>query len=214
LEGSPPRGEPGHTRGRAAARSVKRHGGGGARRTVFRMAGFGAALLLVVLLVHGLRRAGPRDGGEIVAGPQVLVEGEVGRPGAVALEPDANLADVIEAAEGAVDELDPEALRGDARAWTRITVSEGRVTVTELSPGERFALGGTLDPNLASAEELAEVPGLSDELAARVIEEREDVPFCAIAELERVRGIGPRKIEWIRPFLSIDGVAAGCLPTP
>lgn len=201
-------------RGRAAARAVQRHGEAGARRTVVRVVGTGAALVLVVLIVHGLRRASGPIGAGNPEGPLAVVEGEVEEPGVVPVAAGASLCDVVELAGGDREALDPAICGRAAVAWTRVTVEEKNVTVTELSPGERFAIGGTLDPNMATVGELGEVPGLSEALATRVVEGREQGPYCAIEELERVRGIGPRKIEWMRPFLSIDGVAAGCPSSP
>ncbi len=203
-------------RGRAATRAVQRHGGGGARRTLVRVIGAGAALVLVVLLVHGLRRAaGTRSAATPPPeGPLAVVEGDVPEPGAVVVAPGATVGDLVEAAGGDPDELDAARAGRVARPWTRLAVAGGTVTITELTVAERFAAGGTLDPNHAGADELAQVPGLSGELAGRVVDGRDEGPYCAIEDLERVRGIGPRKVEWVRPFLAIEGSPRGCPASP
>jgi competence protein ComEA len=59
-----------------------------------------------------------------------------------------------------------------------------------------------LDVNRASAEELRALPGIGPALAARIVAHREEHgPFRAAAELERVRGIGPKLRERIEPLL-------------
>lgn len=60
--------------------------------------------------------------------------------------------------------------------------------------------GGRIDVNRASAQELDSLPGIGAVLARRIVEERElNGPFRGLAELERVRGIGPRLLERLAP---------------
>jgi competence ComEA-like helix-hairpin-helix protein len=47
-----------------------------------------------------------------------------------------------------------------------------------------------IDPNTATAAELARLPGVGPALAARIIAERERGPFATLDDLRRVRGIG------------------------
>ncbi len=55
---------------------------------------------------------------------------------------------------------------------------------------------GKLDPNRATAQELVAISGIGPVLAARIIAAR---PFQSADELRRVKGIGPKKYEEIRP---------------
>ncbi len=59
-----------------------------------------------------------------------------------------------------------------------------------------------VDINAAGWPELSQLPGIGEALARRIVESREqDGPFADHQELRRVRGIGPRTLERITPFL-------------
>ena len=56
-----------------------------------------------------------------------------------------------------------------------------------------------MDINRASAAELQALPGIGPAIAGRIVEHREEVGrFRRVADLIRVRGIGPVKLERIR----------------
>lgn len=61
-----------------------------------------------------------------------------------------------------------------------------------------------LDPNQATASELARLPGIGPVQAARIVAAREaGGPFASVDDLARVRGLGPARIERLRPLLTI-----------
>ncbi len=64
-----------------------------------------------------------------------------------------------------------------------------------------------VDINNAQWPELATLPGVGRKLAERIVESREtDGPFRDNDDLRRVRGIGVRTLESIRPYLrSVPG---------
>jgi len=106
--------------------------------------------------------------------------------------------------EGTADPLDAAGL---AAASDSLLRSAGR-RPDRLEPGER------LDPNVASAGELARLPRVSRALAERIVAERQrGGPFRAASDLERVPGIGPRTVERLAPFLELP-VAAATAPAP
>jgi competence protein ComEA len=73
-----------------------------------------------------------------------------------------------------------------------------------LTSDERLVLGMPIDPNTASARDLAFVPGLSRRLAAEVVLDRErNGPYRRLADLVRVRGIGPKRLEAASRHLAI-----------
>jgi len=68
----------------------------------------------------------------------------------------------------------------------------------------RRLFGLAFDPNRADATTLETLPGIGPALAAEIVRERCKRPFASIADLERVRGIGPRRLRKLEPFLELD----------
>jgi len=62
-----------------------------------------------------------------------------------------------------------------------------------------------LDPNTASWVELSQLDGVGETLALRIVEDRETHgPFRTLEDLDRVKGIGAKTIERLRPYLHVD----------
>ena len=81
----------------------------------------------------------------------------------------------------------------------------GAAVETELqAPPERLAVDTSpLDLNAATAEDLAELPGIGPELAARIVAYRaEHGPFARVEDIMEVKGVGPGK------FADLDGLIA------
>src|SRR5262245_57872280 len=79
---------------------------------------------------------------------------------------------------------------------SRNTRAHARHAEPELRPGG-------IDVDRASAEELERLPGIGPSLAARIVAERErNGAFGGADALRRVKGIGPRTLERIRPYLA------------
>jgi len=59
-----------------------------------------------------------------------------------------------------------------------------------------------IDPNSAEWPEWAQLPEIGETLARRIVESRQQQgPFQDVEDLRRVRGIGPRTLEKIRPYI-------------
>ncbi|HLA84923.1 MAG TPA: helix-hairpin-helix domain-containing protein [Thermoguttaceae bacterium] len=59
-----------------------------------------------------------------------------------------------------------------------------------------------VDLNRAEWPELAQLPRMGETLARRIIESREkEGPFRRVDDLRRVKGIGPKTLERLRPYL-------------
>lgn len=63
----------------------------------------------------------------------------------------------------------------------------------------------TINLNTASLKKLITLPGVGPKLADEIIKDREkNGPFLQLNDFLRVKGIGPKKLEKIAPFLHFD----------
>lgn len=69
-------------------------------------------------------------------------------------------------------------------------------------PAKPSKISGSLDPNRASVAQLQTLPGIGPALAVRIAEARAEGPFKDADDLLRVKGIGPAKLEKLRPHLT------------
>lgn len=61
--------------------------------------------------------------------------------------------------------------------------------------------------NTATAAELDRLPGIGPAFAERIVLDRdENGPFGTVDDLVRVKGIGPKKLEKIRPFVTVNAL--------
>lgn len=92
--------------------------------------------------------------------------------------------------------------------WVAQGGLQGRLI--ELDRSEPLTASFEVDVNQAQWAELAQLPGIGPTLAQRIVEYRENHgPFFDHAQLRRVRGIGPKTLEAIRPYLRPLPDAAG-----
>jgi competence protein ComEA len=74
--------------------------------------------------------------------------------------------------------------------------------LVEADQSQRRAANFQVDVNTADLPELIELPGIGDTLAQRIIETRQTAgPFVELDDLRKVKGIGPKIMERIRPCL-------------
>jgi competence protein ComEA len=76
------------------------------------------------------------------------------------------------------------------------------------APGQAASahrLHGVLNINTAPAHQLVLLPGVGTKRAAAIIKLRARRPFQRTIQLRRVRGIGRRVFERLRPFLRVTG---------
>lgn len=80
-------------------------------------------------------------------------------------------------------------------------------TVTRASDAPTVVDAGPLrvDPNRDDARRLEALPGVGPRVAARILAARTVRPFTGPDDLLRVRGIGPRTLARLRPYLVFPG---------
>jgi competence protein ComEA len=86
---------------------------------------------------------------------------------------------------------------------------DGHYRVARMHGAELLTLGLAIDLNRATATDLDALPGLGPALAQRIIDYRQKHgPFKNIDDLEKVSGIGSKKLEKIKPYIIIVGPGA------
>jgi len=86
--------------------------------------------------------------------------------------------------------------------WIAQGGSSGRLS--EIDRGEPLTARFEVDINAADCPELMQVPGIGPTLAQRIVASRQtDGPFASPTDLRRVRGIGKKVFEQIRPYLRV-----------
>ena len=157
------------------------------------------------------------DPGRIV----VDVVGAVARPGLHELPAGSRVADAVAAAGGLMAEADrmrlnlAEPLSDGSRLWVPAVGESVGPEVVPITSGTGDPAGdGTSDGlgaapvnlNRADAAALQQLPGIGPSLAAAIVEHRQrSGPFSTVDELVAVSGIGPVKLEQIRPLATVDG---------
>ena len=76
-------------------------------------------------------------------------------------------------------------------------------------PKKVEALTGPIDINRASEEELQQLPGIGAELARRIVAMRRIATFRSVEELRRVRGIGAKTLQNLRPYITVEAKPKG-----
>ena len=91
-------------------------------------------------------------------------------------------------------------LVGTVGWWTSQGGWQGRLI--EVERAEPLSASFQVDLNRAEWPELVQLPGIGPKLARRIVQSRQtDGPFVDHEDIKRVRGIGPKTLEQVRPYL-------------
>jgi competence protein ComEA len=87
----------------------------------------------------------------------------------------------------------------------RWLVAAALLWATPVEAGAAHRLRGVLNINTAPAHQLVLLPGVGAKRAAAILKLRARRPFQRTIQLRRVRGIGRRVFERLRPFVRVTG---------
>lgn len=91
-------------------------------------------------------------------------------------------------------------LAGVAAWWVGAGGHRGELIEIDNAPPRDYRF--LVDVNQAGWPELSQLPGIGETLARRIVASRTlEGPFRSADDLERVDGIGPRKLDTVRRFL-------------
>ena len=150
--------------------------------------------------------------------------GQVAAPGVYSVPAGARVADLVTAAGGLLPEADVDRLNLAARVvdGTRVYIPrKGESPPAEAAAGDpgrgpgrpgaaggaegRGAAAGPVDLNTATAAQLDTLPGVGPATAAAILTYRaRHGRFKSVTELLEVPGIGPAKLEAIRPLVVVS----------
>ena len=161
----------------------------------------------------------------------VHVAGKVKNPGLCELPPGSLVKDAIRAAGGALSNADLESINlaekledgqqvyiapvGKIKPPAVSVVRGSSVKSSGAPKGETGGKAsapkklskpgeGTVNINSANLDQLQRLPGIGPAYAQRIIDYRtQHGRFQAIDELDEVKGIGPKKLEKLRPFVTL-----------
>ncbi|MCI0573129.1 MAG: ComEA family DNA-binding protein [Myxococcaceae bacterium] len=71
--------------------------------------------------------------------------------------------------------------------------------------GGRAELTGVVNLNAATLEQLDALPGVGPKAAQAILAYRARKPFRRVEELVRVKGIGLKRLEQLRPYVAVGG---------
>jgi competence protein ComEA len=135
----------------------------------------------------------------------VEVEGAVVNPGMVKVSQGAVAADAIQAAGGFVPDANRDAVD------VHQALSDGQRIVVPFEDGssgqsQSAGSGGLMSINTAAKSDLETLPGIGEELAARIVDYRNrNGPFQKIEDIMLVDGIGQGKFDRIRRLITVGG---------
>ena len=143
----------------------------------------------------------------------VQAAGAVARPGVYRLDDGARVADLVAEAGGPTPEahLDAVALASKLVDGQRIYVPQVGEVVPAAASSDPTAVGpaapspaSPLDLNTATAEQLDQLPSVGPATAAAIVAHRErNGPFPTVEALLEVRGIGPVRLDELRPLVRV-----------
>ena len=150
----------------------------------------------------------------------VHVSGAVKQAGVYRLAPASRVADAIEQAGGATENADLDALnlaeplqdgqkihvprKGEVSLPTVASVAPSRTPRSAPQAAATATPQFPINLNTATAEQLEAIPGIGPVLAQRIIEYRQTHGrFQSVDELLEVRGIGPKRLENMRPYVVV-----------
>lgn len=170
------------------------------------------ALFLFALLYFRFYYHSPLPPEEAYKEIVIEVIGDVQKPGVYIFKHSPTLKEAIERAGGIKGQnmfnmdLTSETLEtGTLLNIQKASPQEIKIKIERMEANKLIVLSIPLDLNRVSAEDLCLIPGIGEALAREIIVYRERAGrFRSIEELKKVKGIGDKKWEEFKPYLTVS----------
>ena len=141
----------------------------------------------------------------------VHISGEVYKPGIVELESGSRVIDAVNLAGGLKKDADldrinlAKKLSDEEKIYVpKIGEEDTPIEIsTDVNSGNNDSAKKLIDINTCTKDELMSLSGIGDVLADRILEYRETSFFKTIDDIKNVSGIGEKKFESIKEFITV-----------
>ena len=139
----------------------------------------------------------------------VEIAGAVKKPGIYTFPTPPTIQDAVLTAGGTISDRYEDSLeRLDTGTYIKVRAlktKSSEVILSKMVNSKKLALGISIDLNHAQQEDLALIPGLSNALSRRIVQFRKSCgPFREWHDLEKVKGVGPKKIQVCKRYLRLE----------
>lgn len=153
----------------------------------------------------------PKDENEAEEIIMVHISGQVYKPGLVQLKNGSRVIDAVNSAGGLKSEADLDRINlakklADEEKIYIPKIGEDNDIIDEVEISDGGSLenkGNKININTCTKEELMNLPGIGEVLATRIVEYRESRKFNSIEDIMNVSGIGNKKFENIKDFITV-----------
>ena len=139
----------------------------------------------------------------------VHISGAVKNPGIIKLDSSKRVVDALEKAGGATDDADLDRINLAAKLHDeeKIYIPKiGELPKNEIAPlmssGSGANTSEKININTADSAELQKIPGVGAKTAEKIINYRTQNSFSSIEDIKNVDGIGDKKFESIKDYIS------------
>lgn len=129
---------------------------------------------------------------------EVHIDGRVKNPGVYKIKNGTRLKDLIEEAGGLLDDANTSNLN-----LARKLKDEEKITIKSYLD-KNDDKDAKININTASKDMLTSIPGVGSKMADKIIKYRQEHPFNSIDELLNITGIGKKKFEEIKLYITTD----------
>lgn len=138
----------------------------------------------------------------------VHISGAVKNPGLLKLNSESRIVDALEKAGGPIDDADldkinlAKKLNDEEKIYIPKIGEIETPMVNSLTSTPSSNSGPLININTADSSELQKIPGVGEKTAEKIINYRMNSPFSSIEDIKNVDGIGDKKFESMKDYIT------------